>query len=142
MSEFDATKLPEGAQKLLENIIAKYKTSDDLELELRFRGITKDVFENIYKESISGKHKVELEQSINFITKGMNGQPPPQLIRKLLFENGELIKEEKVKKQLLARPVFISDYLDYTINLSSETDAGPFKTSPDALARFKIRVSI
>ena len=141
--------------KLLNELIAKYKTEniglgkDSIELEIRFKDITRDAFESIYESVKTSKafSNPTLECSVNVISENVfernvaGKSDDTQYIRKMTFTDGNVTADTYMSKQRLTRPVQVNDYIKYAVSLAKESAIKKFATSTNALLRFKIRVS-
>lgn len=147
-------------EKLLNELFAKYKdqstlaSGTNLELEIRFRDITRDAFETLYTEIYASSSGVKpefaqgkLECSVNIISenvyeKSTSGHADEtQYIRKITFKGSTPIADTYHQKIRIARPVTVADYIKYSVGLSKESDSKKFSTSQNAHVRFKVRVS-
>ena len=141
--------------KLLSELIAKYKTeniglgNDSIELEIRFKDITRDAFESIYESVKTSKtfSNPTLECSVNVISENVfernvaGKSDDTQYIRKMTFTDGNVTADTYMSKQRLSRPVQVNDYIKYAVSLAKESTIKKFATSTNALLRFKVRVS-
>jgi mRNA capping enzyme/mRNA capping enzyme, catalytic domain len=114
---------------------AKTGPSENIELEIRFKNITKEVFMGL----IDGLESPKLECSINTIVHDtISGG---NKIRRITFEGLVKKDDELSVKAPLMDPLRINDYISYSINLSSEKLTNVSLNSPDAMMRYKVRVS-
>lgn len=118
------------------------------ELEVRVRGTTKEVYSSLYKKLLAGPEGFgapELDCSINIISANLHGQKAipgreSSHILRLSFVEGIRAPDTYTRKASVARSM-VSDFMSYGIVLATETPVPTFKSSPDALVRFKLRVS-
>lgn len=126
----------------LSNIISRYRTTDDTELELRFK-LSRESFEVLFRKlmDVPGV-KPELECSLNVISRGIREIPEDksQYIRKISFKGDVRQADEYWRKERLAT-MRVPGYIDYSISLARETKEQAFSTKPDAFVRLKSRVS-
>lgn len=133
--------------KQLSDLLAKYNQHADtgsLELEIRFKDITYDVFKIVYESMKENPDFVNptLECSVNIINeniyeKGDNAR----YIRKITFIDGKSSSDIYMKKERLLRSVYLPDYIKYSVGLSRESTSERFSSNPNAMVRFKSRVS-
>lgn len=148
-------------EKLLNELFMKYKDQaslakgENLELEIRFKDITRDAFETLYTEiyNASGSaSKAEfsdpvLECSVNIISENVYEKSTAgradetQYIRKITFKGSTPIADTYHQKIRMARSVTVPDYIKYSVGLSKESASKKFSTSQNAHVRFKVRVS-
>lgn len=142
-------------EKLLNEMLFKYQQdslsagNSNIELEIRFKDITREAFESIYKAIINNPEFANgtLECSVNIISenvyeRGVGGKPDDaQYIRKIIFGKNSPPMDTYMQKIRLMRSVQMTDYIKYSVGLSKETVGKKFATSTNALVRFKIRVS-
>lgn len=143
-------------EKLLTETFTKYKTEaatassdDNIELEVRFKDITREAFEEIYKHiSSSGEFSNPLlECSVNVISenvyeRNLGGKSDDtQYIRRMTFNKGTVMSDEYLMKSRLSKQVQMNEYIKYSVGLARETKSKKFPTSTNALVRFKTRVS-
>lgn len=145
-------------EKLLTELFSKYKSEstdtsrtdkDNIELEIRFKDLTRDAFEEVYK-NISGSAEFanpRLECSVNVISENVyernvgGKSDETRYIRRMVFNRGVMTSEEYLTKSRIAKSVQINDYIKYSVGLSRETPSKQFPTRVDATIRFKARVS-
>ncbi len=140
-------------ERLLGDMFSKYKeeasgSGSNIELEIRFKDITRDVFEALYTELYKSDEFVNptLECSVNIISENVyernsGKSDDTQYIRKLIFKGSNVIGDTYMTKSRILRNVHISDYTKYSVGLSKETESKKFSTNANAMVRFKIRVS-
>lgn len=142
--------------KLIDEMLLKYQQEvanvspkDNIELEIRFKDINREAFEDIYNAISDNKEfaNPELECSVNFISENVYEKSTrdkadnTQYIRKMVFTKGLVTSDTYMQKTRIMKPVQMSDYTKYSIGISKESDSKKFSTSPNALVRFKVRVS-
>lgn len=144
-------------EKLITDLLSKYSSTkkelknpskENVELEIRYKDITKEAFESVYKGILLDKSYANpvLECSVNVISENIyerNAQrnDETQYIRKLIFNNGKVSSDLYMQKNKLSRNVVVTDYIKYSIGLAHEKSVDSFPTSTNALVRFKLRVS-
>jgi hypothetical protein len=117
------------------------------ELEIRLKDVTRDAFESLYSALMtdSSFDKPTLECSVNFISENIFQQTAKkdlsQYIRRLLFKGGSVIGDTYTKKTKLAKNIQVNDFINYSIGIAQETTIGKFTSTPNALVRFKLRIS-
>ena len=123
--------------------------NDSIELEIRFKDITKDIFVNLY-ESMKNSDEFSsptLDCTMNTISENVfessssNNYDTSQYIRKLTFVKGVVSNNEYLSKKKLSKPVHVNDYIRYSVGLAKETKISEFASAPNSLVRFKSRVS-
>lgn len=127
---------------------AKTARGVNIELELRFKDVTRASFESLYAGIRADPEfgRGALECSINIISENIleRGKDRPddtQYIYKISFLRGVKSAESYMQKTKLARSVTMHDYIKYSVGISRETTIGKFSTSIGALVRFKVRLS-
>lgn len=126
----------------LNEIITDYKSGNGMELEIHVRNVTKDVFVQLVGGLIGKKYPADIEHSINVVSQEPVGGKGASMIRKMIFNNGEKVKEEYMQKTRLRNPpLYIQDYLPYTVHLNRETPMRNFKSDQHALVRVRNRIS-
>lgn len=143
-------------EKMLNELFNKYKadtasaqSGENIELEIRFKDITREAFEEIYKHISTSNEfgNATLECSVNVISenvyeRNIGGKADEtQYIRKIIFNKGTVIADTYLQKTRLVKPVHINDYIKYSVGLSRELESKKFATNTNALLRFKVRVS-
>lgn len=130
----------------INDILANYKCRKNVELELRLQSVSEEQFEKFYNSVLSSGYKFhKIEQSVNAISQfsisNAERAQEPNHIRKMV-KNGEKFSNEYILKTRVVPPVYVSDYINYTINLNEEKKlSDAFPTSPSAMIRLKIRSS-
>lgn len=132
--------------KRITDIIHEYKRSPaNTEFELRFGKISWEVFKSLITNiRTNDKFKnPKVEHTINTISKNVHADNSSDTyIRRQEFVDGVKTSDSLIIKNKIYRPIKINDYIDYTINLSTETPSEKkFNTNSDALVRFKNRIS-
>lgn len=133
----------------LKNIISDYISNDSTELEIRLRGVTKEMFETVYAAAMTSVEFGDgvLEQSMNVISSNVfeqyskNKQDQTQYIRRIMYDSGAKISDSLHKKLRLSYAYINDDYIPYVVSLSKEEDSKPFSSNTDAIVRFKVRLS-
>ncbi len=136
----------------LTNIIDLFSIENDkkmkgveIELEIRFRGVTKEIFTTIYEAVIKDSSFVTpaLDCSVNILSSNMT-----ELSRKSQSQQIYRIQYNAVKptisywrKTKLTYPVVIGDVFSYTVNLSIEEPIEKFPVDKNSTLRFKNRIS-
>lgn len=144
------------SDKLIGEMLTRYKTEsaniskgDNVELEIRFKDVSKDMFEQLY-QAINGNPEFGngvLECSINTISENVYERSiggkvdETRYIRKMVFTKGIKTEDSYNQKSRLMKPVYVNDYIKYSVGLSKEAHSKPFSTTTNALVRFKIRAS-
>ena len=151
-----SSTLSEYSKNLLDHMVTKYKENaakvsdtDEYELEIRFRGITRDSFESVYNNIVTDPEftNATLETTVNVISanvyersaRGRNDET--QYIRKITFEGSSPISDTYHTKLRMMKPVIIDSYTKYAVGLSKESKSRKFATSTNALVRFKVRIT-
>lgn len=142
-----------SSEKAAAELLSEYKSNSNVELEIRFKSVTGELFESIYnslKTSTSFKFK-SIQQSLETISQNIYDNPgkfgSTNYIRKQIFDFNkqsgrlELVSNSYHQKYALARPIFVEDYIRYSIVLSKELSIPQFKVRDKATARFKNRIS-
>lgn len=138
-------------EKQLTDLLNKYRTEsaaagpdENIELEIRFKDITREVFEQLY-QALSSSSTARLECSINIISENVfekTGEIENRYIRKLIFVKGIKAEESYIVKSRLARAVHVNDYINYVVTLAREKKSKvQFSANVNAVVRFKLRVS-
>lgn len=124
------------------NLISAKDTGDHstIELEVRMRDITRDMWFDLYDRLASDKDfdKPTLECSINTID-DMSGDA--RAIRKMTFLNGVKQTDEYMTKTRLVPNVNARDMVNYAVGLSREAPGRQFSPSGKSMMRFKLRLS-
>lgn len=146
----------EFTDRQVAELITKYKTAagvattdEFIELEIRFKDVTREMFETIYTYMQKSQDFGDgvLECSVNVISHNvlerstLQKADETQYIRKLLFTKGIVTSDTYHRKLRLHRPVIVNDYMRYAIGVSKESNSNKFATTMEALVRFKIRIS-
>ena len=128
------------------NIVARYNreiasenAKTNIELEIRFSYITKDVFASLYnhlQKKTAGATTGTLSSSVDIIS-NINGA---KYIRHIEWVNGKSI-ESYHKKTYLTKTQQIDDYIKYHVSVSREERIEKFNTTEQAFIRFKARIS-
>lgn len=144
-----------NVDKLLLDLISKYKrdsaetkSNENIELEIRFKDLTKEAFENLFtsiKES-NEFGKGILECSINTITSNISErtrlkEDNTQYIRQIIIDRGAKVKDSYVQKTRITKPIHFNDYIKYSVSLAKESPYRQFNVTNESLVRFKARVS-
>ncbi len=131
------------AESSINEIITEYKAGTGMELEIHLKGVTKDTFIQLVKGLLEKKYSADVEHSINLVSQISGGGKGASMIRRLIFNNGEKVKEEYVKKtRLRDPPLYVQDYLPYTVHLNAETPiTHKFTSDQHALVRVRNRIS-
>lgn len=127
---------------------------ENIELEIRFKEITHSMFVSLYTSAIKPPNNAAykfvnpvLECSINIISKdvyekGTTRSDNTQYIRQFIFVGGLKVSDKYLNKTPVTKSVPVSDYLNYSIGLSKESECSrKFPTKANAIVRFKARVS-
>lgn len=139
--------------KILDDICNEYKRNKDVELELRFKSVTKELFESLYNNLLKSpqftfngiKYTMDVISENIFGATGKFGAT--KYIRRQTFEfNGatgrrDLKSVSYHQKYPIAKPYFVEDYIKYSVNLSKELDIDAFNSRDKAMVRFKNRIS-
>lgn len=143
-------------EKLLNEMFTKYRTEaasapaqENIELEIRFKDITREAFETLYTAILNNPEfsNPSLECSVNIISenvyeRGIGGKTDDtQYIRKITFKGSSVVADVYLQKARLMRAVHVTDYIKYSVGLSKESVSGKFSTNANAIMRFKLRVS-
>lgn len=153
-------------EKQIIDLIAKKQSEEtknaglknvNIELEVRFRDITKDEFETVIsaaRKSASGDDPTfsppELECSINSISSdvfenGAKSAQDIQYIRRMTFVDGKRVSDQRQQKHRLGRSVILPGYRKCSVGLSKEVitsgDSTYQSTASNPLMRFKNRLS-
>ncbi len=136
-----------------EDILQKYNAKTDLqpgetmELEIRFKNVTKDVFGDFYAALSKEFGPGQLECSVNFISnniyeKRQGGRTDEtQYIRKVVFDGTTPMSDTYHSKLRVGKPVVVDDHMKYIISLAKEATISKFSTATNAIVRFKLRMS-
>lgn len=143
-------------EKSLKDLLTTYKletdksagTKDNIELEVRFKDIDREVFEAMYNSMKSNPNftNPQLTTTINIISENvyernqLSGNKN-SYIRTIEFVNGKSSSDTYHTKSRLFRSVMVDDYVKYTVGLSKESPSNSFNANANAQVRFKIRVS-
>lgn len=125
----------------LSAIITRYRTTDNTELELRFK-FQRESFEKFYKDLLDSDAQAELECSINVISRGIREVhgDSAQYIRRMIFVKGIRASDDYWRKERLVN-VRVPGYIGYTVAVSQEEKIPKFEVKAESLLRFKTRVS-
>jgi SAM-dependent methyltransferase len=118
-----------------QNILRSYNSSENTELEFRFRINNRDIFRKLIR-SVSGEKTIE--QSINFISQGLG----VNRIRQISFVDGVKTQTVFMSKKTVERSAPIGGIIPYTIVLSNENTIPCFDVNLSKLARIKLRLSV
>lgn len=120
----------------INELLAEYRNG--MELELHIKGINSTIFDELYRKLLaSGDWTPSLEYSISVVSRERTGVTNS---RRIYFEDGEKVKDEYLKKTALRDPpIFISDFMNYTIHLNREDVIPAFKSDEGAETRFRAR---
>jgi hypothetical protein len=135
------------AKKAIGDLLEKYAAvkPSERELEIRFKGITRDIFTTICAGVKAVTVAASLDCSLNTISKNiynkLNGQDDASYIRRMQFNDGIITTDTYYVKKRLDRLIKVNDYIPYSVGLSSEVPLKSFSASVDALVRFKTRFS-
>lgn len=140
------------AQKLLGEMLSRYRdepsdAGEERELEIRFKDISREAFEDIYKHMSTSPEfaNPKLECTVNVISENVYEHVGKgdriSYIRKMTFNKGVMETDEYLQKSRIMRPVQIADYISYSVGLSNEAPCKKFPTNINAIVRFKNRVS-
>lgn len=121
------------------------------ELEIRFQKLDRETFEQVYAAILADSgpepalfSAAVVEKTVNAVSQNVyenNRDKSIQYIRSTTINGTTAVDTNFRSKVNVVRPVRIADFLPYTINLSIEDSVKQFTTRPDALIRFKLRVS-
>lgn len=127
----------------LNEIINEYKAGTGLELEIHLRNVTKDVFGSLVNGLVRSKRKAEIEHSINMVSQDPSGSKPQiSMIRHTVFHNGQKLSEDYVQKtRLRVPPLYVNDFMPYTVHLNRETKIRKFTSDQHAMVRLRDRIS-
>lgn len=134
-------------ERLISNLLTHYINGTDLELEMRIKDVTREIFDSLFvKLQKSPNYEFHgIEQSINTISDNIFGGKTrfgtAKYIRRQIFEGPKIAKDELAQKIPIERPVYINGYMRYTVNLSREIESQPFTTDMNASVRLKTRAS-
>lgn len=139
-------------EKQLQAVVAKYESETleadpdtNIELEIRFKDITREVFTSIVTALYATGADPVLECSVNVISKDVFEQggraDDSQYIRKITFIGATPVSDTYHQKTRIGRSVMIDDYIKYSVGLAKEKDIRQFATSTNAVLRFKVRLS-
>lgn len=128
---------------LTDEIVEKYKQTNGAELEVRFKNVSRNLFEQTLL--VASKFKfVGIEQTVNTVSSELDsGNAPLSRIRRQTFDLvGKKISDQYATKQSISRQVYVGNQLyPYSINLSSEQEGMPMPSKSDAEVRVKLRIS-
>lgn len=141
----------------LAEIITRYNNEhtlnspkSSLELELRFKNVTREAFSSLYNAVSNGTDASNfntdfgagvLECSVNVISKNvLDAKDDTQYIQKITFQHGQRATDTHMTKRRLGK-VNHTGFIEYTIGLARETESEKVSMAPNSLLRFKIRVS-
>ncbi len=144
--------------KQLADILKSYRNAsstasknDNIELEIRLKGLNKETFCQLYEairtDSSFQLSSKPLETSINIISENIHERPIAvktdviSYIRKLIFEKSIKVSDTFHQKSSLSRPVIVPGYIKCSIGLAKESPQESFSTQPSAIVRFKTRIS-
>lgn len=138
--------------KLLTEMFTKYEApcgpDVNLELEIRFKNVTREVFIDLYNSIRNGKDfsNMSVECSIDIVSeniyeRSINKADENRYIRRMVFNGQTPTSDTYHKKKRVMRSVVINDYIKYTVGLSEESLSRKFTTATGAIIRFKLRFS-
>jgi hypothetical protein len=140
----------QGKLKALNDVVRRYKEEDNVELEIRFKEVSSEVFSSVYS-ALAGSpdHTFDkIEYSINTISENVyerGGISKPDRVKYIRHQEfssaGEKIADRYAQKIPLIRPIHIPDYIRYSVHLSKELESKQFNSNINAEVRFKVRVS-
>jgi hypothetical protein len=135
--------LTDKVETSIKEIIQEYLAGNKLELEIHIRGVNKDIFEQTVKGLLKLRLKAEIEHSISTVSGDPSGtKTNTRMIRRQIFHNGEKVADEYIQKtQLRNPPIYIADYLPYSIHLNRETEIRKFTSDQHATVRLRNRIS-
>src|SRR5581483_7902362 len=124
------------SDKLIADLINKYKTTPSTELEIRFRDVDKETFEKVYSEVLAKYKAAGIEYSVNTISENVFERAGAQktdrvrYIRKQVFDCSQKDAKGGCKKVVdryeqkipILRPIHMKDYMRYGIHLSKEVE--------------------
>lgn len=146
-------KSDQKSLKILDDICSEYKRNNDVELELRFKSVTKELFESLYNNLLKSPQFTAkgISYTMDVISENIFGATgkfgATKYIRRQTFEFNEKTGRRDLKsvtyhqKYPIAKPYFVEDYIKYSVNLSKELNIGDFKSRDKAMVRFKNRIS-
>lgn len=143
--------------KLLLDLINKYNghnnvSDTNVELEIRIKNITFELFSNVYTaiiSNISSKtimfHNPTVETTINIISENIyergSKKDDTKYIRRMEFKQGKFYKETYHTKTPICKSVYVNDFMKYVVGLSEEKNIKEFSSNVGSLVRIKNRVS-
>src|SRR5690606_8548 len=122
---------------------AKKHISDkvNVELEARVRDATPEIFNCVYNKANADMKFLLFEQSLSCISRDIfTGDTTKQYIRKQVFGDGQKKSDEYSSKQRIGG-MTVNSHMKYIIAVSVESPEEPFNVAPNALLRFKNRMS-
>lgn len=140
-----------GLESTLSTFATKKSQSDaNIELEIRFRAITREAFDAIVT-GLAAKFPATPEYTINFLSSDVsaayrnNRHEDAKHIKTVFIEPlaggwKAVGKPDHVDKSRLAKPQAVNAYLPYTININAERTTADMPTAHNALVRFKARL--
>lgn len=146
-------KTDQKSLKILDDICNEYKRNNDVELELRFKSVTKELFESLCHNLLKSPQFTAkgISYTMDVISENIFGATgkfgATKYIRRQTFEFNEKTGRRDLKsvtyhqKYPIAKPYFVEDYVKYSVNLSKELDIDQFKSRDKAMVRFKNRIS-
>src|ERR1700743_558621 len=121
-------------EKRINELITEYASAglsknENMELEIRFRDISREVFESLYGAIKGSKEFANpvLECSVNVISKNIyeksNSNKPDdtQYIRKMIFNGPKIMSDSYLLKTRAMKSIHVDSYIKYSIGLSRET---------------------
>ena len=131
--------------KVLENILKKYVTLSNAELEIRPKKPTREEFVTMYENlrTLKGAKFAGVEQTLNIISKNIYEEQNNRsnYIRQINYKGKKHTGENYIKKTSVLFPLIIRDFVVYSVNLNTEEPTEKFTVKQNAIARFKNRIS-
>lgn len=133
----------------LNDLLERYATSGgsttvQAELEVRFKNVTRDMFETVLAAATKTLKFLSIEQTVNTLSRDdvTDGTIVPTYIRRQMFDNkATKINDVHASKTQIVRGVYMPGFVDYSINLSAEKIEKPMPVGNNAEVRIKKRIS-
>jgi SAM-dependent methyltransferase len=137
-------KTPQDIVTKYRDAVVSKKAEDNVELEIRFKTMSADTFKILVETAKNKLGTGVVETTVNIISENVFEQLKDEIqyIRQLTFTNGIKAGDVHLTKKRLIKSLNVSDHAKYSIGIALETRLSePFSSKPDALVRYKARVS-
>lgn len=124
----------------MDNVLSKYNSKSNHELEVRFKNITADIFKTLYK-CANDNWKSELEYSLNIIYPASKSVFDKFIQRKIFKPpQAQSVQTDCYKKKRIDGYADKTEFIHYNVILSEEQPTAVISGNPETL-RYKIRTS-